>query len=176
MPATQATFRAGALIVHAHVRDDAGKPTSDPARFAVLMAGIRQTCPGMIIQLSTGGRSGAGQARGGMLAPQPQMASLSVGSNNFPTRDYENLPDLVNWLAAEMRTHRVKPAPKLSPEERAPNRDRIACAHQCWPDPMVPDDPSMPEVKRRSCHLRGQTADLRIPELVATKELRENYG
>ena len=56
----------------------------------------------MIIQFSTGGRSGAGRARGGMLPLRPDMASLSVGSNNFPTRVYENPPDLVDWLAAEM--------------------------------------------------------------------------
>lgn len=37
------------------------------------------------------------------------MASLSVGSNNFPTRVYENSPDLVDWLASEMRTYDVKP-------------------------------------------------------------------
>jgi 3-keto-5-aminohexanoate cleavage enzyme len=37
------------------------------------------------------------------------MASLTVGSNNFPTRVYENPPDLVEWLAAEMRTHDIKP-------------------------------------------------------------------
>lgn len=37
------------------------------------------------------------------------MASLSVGSNNFPTRVYENPPDLVDWLASEMRTYGVKP-------------------------------------------------------------------
>jgi uncharacterized protein (DUF849 family) len=37
------------------------------------------------------------------------MASLSVGSNNFPTRVYENPPDLVEWLAGEMRTYEVKP-------------------------------------------------------------------
>ena len=37
------------------------------------------------------------------------MASLSVGSNNFPTRVYENPPDLVAWLAAEMATYGVKP-------------------------------------------------------------------
>jgi hypothetical protein len=49
----------------------------------------------MIIQFSTGGRSGAGQSRGAMLALRPDMASLSVGSNNFPTRVYENPPDLV---------------------------------------------------------------------------------
>lgn len=63
----------------------------------------------MIIQFSTGGRSGAGKERGGMIALQPDMASLSVGSNNFPTRVYENPPALVDWLASEMRTHHVKP-------------------------------------------------------------------
>jgi uncharacterized protein (DUF849 family) len=63
----------------------------------------------MIVQLSTGGRSGAGAERGGMLPLRPDMASLSVGSNNFPTRVYENPPELVDWLASEMRTHDVKP-------------------------------------------------------------------
>jgi uncharacterized protein (DUF849 family) len=37
------------------------------------------------------------------------MASLSVGSNNFPTRVYENPPDLVDWLASEMLEYDVKP-------------------------------------------------------------------
>ena len=66
-------------------------------------------CPGMIIQLSTGGRSGAGAERGGMLPLCPDMASLTVGSNNFPTRVYENPPDLVDWLASEMRQYKIKP-------------------------------------------------------------------
>lgn len=106
---THAAFEAGASIVHAHVRDDDGKPTSDPDRFARLKEGVEQHCPGMIVQLSTGGRSGAGQTRGGMLPLRPDMASLSVGSNNFPTRVYENPPDLVDWLAAEMQKYDVKP-------------------------------------------------------------------
>ena len=66
---------------------------------------MREHCPGMIIQLSTGGRSGAGRDRGGMLPLAPDMASLAVGSNNFPTRVYENTPDLVDWLASEMVAH-----------------------------------------------------------------------
>ena len=106
---TQAAFEAGASIAHCHVRDDEGKPTSDPDRFARLVEGLKTHCPGMIIQLSTGGRSGAGTARGGMLPLRPDMASLSVGSNNFPTRVYENPPDLVDWLAAEMLKYNVKP-------------------------------------------------------------------
>ena len=106
---TQEAFEAGATIAHCHVRDAEGKPTSDPERFARLKEGLEAHCPGMIIQLSTGGRSGAGQARGGMLPLRPDMASLSVGSNNFPTRVYESPPDLVDWLAAEMIKYDVKP-------------------------------------------------------------------
>ncbi|QDC08601.1 3-keto-5-aminohexanoate cleavage protein [Oceanicola sp. D3] len=106
---THAAFEAGASIAHCHVRDDEGRPTSDPDRFAQLKAGIEAHCPGMIVQLSTGGRSGAGKARGGMLPLRPDMASLSVGSNNFPTRVYDNPPDLVDWLASEMKAYSVVP-------------------------------------------------------------------
>ncbi|MEM9973019.1 MAG: 3-keto-5-aminohexanoate cleavage protein [Pseudomonadota bacterium] len=106
---THAAFEAGAAIAHCHVRNDDESPTSDPERFAALKEGIERHCPGMIVQLSTGGRSGAGQERGSMLPLRPDMASLSVGSNNFPTRVYENPPDLVAWLAGEMRAHGVVP-------------------------------------------------------------------
>jgi len=106
---TQAAFEAGASIVHAHVRNDDETPTSDPERFARLFEGLREHCPGMIVQFSTGGRSGAGRSRGGMLSLKPDMASLSVGSNNFPSRVYENPPELVDWLAAEMTVHGVTP-------------------------------------------------------------------
>ena len=103
------SFEAGASIAHCHVRNDDQPPSSDPERFSLLKQGIEKHCPGMIIQLSTGGRSGAGKERGGMLSLQPDMASLSVGSNNFPTRVYENSPDLVDWLAEEMLKYNIKP-------------------------------------------------------------------
>lgn len=106
---TQAAFEAGATLVHAHVRKDDGTPTSDPERFARLIEGVRKHCPGMIIQLSTGGRSGAGRERGGMIPLKPDMCSLSTGSCNFPARVYENSPELVDWLAAEMQANGVKP-------------------------------------------------------------------
>ena len=106
---THEAFEVGASIAHVHVRNDDQSPSSDPEKFARLKEGLEKHCPGMIIQFSTGGRSGAGHARGGMLPLKPDMASLSVGSNNFPTRVYENPPDLVDWLASEMRTYGVKP-------------------------------------------------------------------
>ncbi|MGC8202100.1 3-keto-5-aminohexanoate cleavage protein [Aliiroseovarius sp. PTFE2010] len=104
-----AAFEAGAAIAHCHVRDDQGKPTSDPDRFARLMDGIQAHCPGMIVQLSTGGRSGTGRARGAMIPLRPDMCSLAVGSNNFPTRVYENRPELIDWLAGEILKYDVKP-------------------------------------------------------------------
>ncbi|MCF6344221.1 MAG: 3-keto-5-aminohexanoate cleavage protein [Devosiaceae bacterium] len=106
---THESFEVGASIAHCHVRNDDGSTSSDPEKFASLKEGLEKHCKGMILQFSTGGRSGAGLERGSMLSLSPDMASLSVGSNNFPTRVYENPPDLVNWLAKEMLKYNVKP-------------------------------------------------------------------
>ena len=106
---THESFEAGATICHAHVRNEDETPTSDPEKFSLLKDGISKYCPDMIIQFSTGGRSGSGKERGGMLPLKPDMASLSVGSNNFPTRVYENSPELILWLAEQMRIYKVMP-------------------------------------------------------------------
>jgi 3-keto-5-aminohexanoate cleavage enzyme len=132
---THAAFEAGATIAHCHVRNEDETPSSDPEKFAALKEGIEAHCPGIIVQLSTGGRSGAGQARGGMLPLAPDMASLSVGSNNFPTRVYENPPDLVDWLAAEMVTYGVKP------EIEAFDLSHILKAHEMWKKGQITDLP-----------------------------------
>lgn len=132
---THEAFEAGASIVHAHVRNDDETPSSDPDKFARLKEGLKKHCPGMIIQFSTGGRSGAGETRGGMLPLRPDMASLSVGSNNFPTRVYENPPDLVDWLAAEMRAHDVKP------EIEAFDLSHIFQAARMYADGRIADTP-----------------------------------
>ena len=81
---TQEAFEAGASICHAHVRNDDETPSSDPEKFARLKEGLEKHCPGMIIQFSTGGRSGAGKARGGMLPLAPDMASLKRWFKQFP--------------------------------------------------------------------------------------------
>jgi 3-keto-5-aminohexanoate cleavage enzyme len=104
-----AAFEAGATLIHLHVRNDDGLATSSPERFAVVLEGLRRHCPGIIVQFSTGGRSGAGRERGAHLELKPDMASLATGSVNFPTRVYDNSPDLVDWLAGEMRTYGIKP-------------------------------------------------------------------
>ncbi len=106
---THESFEAGASLAHVHVRNDDQTPTSDPDRFAALQDGLKKHCPGMIIQFSTGGRSGVGAERGGMLHHRPDMASLSTGSVNFPLRIYENPPELIRDLAQKMLDYDVKP-------------------------------------------------------------------
>jgi 3-keto-5-aminohexanoate cleavage enzyme len=106
---THAAYEAGAALVHAHVRNDDGTTTSDPEKFGRLLEGIRKHCPDMIVQFSTGGRSGLGKERGGMLHLKPEMASLTTGSVNFAKIIYENHPTLINELASSMLEHDIKP-------------------------------------------------------------------
>ena len=107
---TQAAFEAGASLAHVHVRNDDQTPTSDPDKFARLQEALSKHCPGMIVQFSTGGRSGKGAAeRGGMLVHRPDMASLTTGTCNFPITIYENTPALILELGTRMRDLGIKP-------------------------------------------------------------------
>lgn len=106
---THACYEAGAALVHVHVRNDDQSTTSNPDKFADFQERLRRHCPDMIVQFSTGGRSGVGSERGGMLHLRPDMASLSTGSCNFPTRVYENPPELILELAGKMNQYGVKP-------------------------------------------------------------------
>jgi uncharacterized protein (DUF849 family) len=106
---THAAYEAGAALVHVHVRNDDGTTTSDPEKFGRFLAGIRRHCPDIIVQFSTGGRSGAGKERGAMLPLRPEMASLTTGSVNFAKIIYENHPTLIKDLAASMLAHDIKP-------------------------------------------------------------------
>jgi len=105
----QQAFEAGAALVHLHVREDDGAPSSDPERFARVQAGVTRHCPGMIVQFSTGGRGRELALRGSMLHLKPDMASLATGSVNFPTSVYENPPDFVEALARAMLGVGIKP-------------------------------------------------------------------
>ena len=106
---THAAYEAGAALVHVHVRNADGTTTSDPEKFGRFLEGIRKYCPDMIVQFSTGGRSGMGAERGGMLHLRPEMASLTTGSVNFAKIIYENHPTLIHELAASMLANGIKP-------------------------------------------------------------------
>jgi 3-keto-5-aminohexanoate cleavage enzyme len=106
---THAAFEAGASLVHIHVRDEQENPSSDPQRFALVQEGIKNHCPGIIIQFSTGGRGREADQRGSMLHLAPDMASLATGSVNFPGMIYENHPELIDQLAGNMLKQHIKP-------------------------------------------------------------------
>jgi uncharacterized protein (DUF849 family) len=106
---THEAFDAGASLVHVHSRNDDGSPCTDPDKFAAFQDGIRKHCPGIIVQFSTGARSGVGAERGSMLHHRPDMASLSTGSCNFPKSIYENSNELIEELAGKMLEYDIKP-------------------------------------------------------------------
>ena len=106
---TRMCYDAGASLVHLHVRNEDESPSSDVNKFKELLAGIKESCPNMIIQFSTGGRGRSHEERGQMLYLKPDMASLATGSVNFPTSIYENPPSLINDLAHIMLNNSIKP-------------------------------------------------------------------
>jgi uncharacterized protein (DUF849 family) len=107
---------AGATICHLHVRDDMAAPSSDPDRFADLIGRIRarKDGAGVILCASTSGRHGQSpEGRAAVLslppAVRPDMASLTLGSLNFPSAASVNAPDTIRFLADRMRECAVKP-------------------------------------------------------------------
>jgi len=76
--------KAGASIIHLHVRTDDGTPTQSKERFADCIAEIKKLCPDVIIQPSTGGA--VGMSNDERLQPvelKPEMATLDCGTCNF---------------------------------------------------------------------------------------------
>lgn len=107
--AAEQCARAGASIVHVHARHADGRPTQDPAIYAEIIDKIRSRCD-LIVQVSTGGAVGMTAAE--RLAPvtlRPEMATLSMGSVNFGSEVFLNLPADMEAFALAMQEHGVKP-------------------------------------------------------------------
>src|SRR4051812_19492855 len=82
--AAEEAVRAGASIIHLHVREPDGKPSQRPERFEEAIRAIRARVPKAIIQISTGGAVGESiENRAAPLALKPDMASLNLGTMNF---------------------------------------------------------------------------------------------
>lgn len=102
-------WKAGASVMHLHVRDAQGKPSQSVELFEKVSKLIRERCD-LILQYSTGGAVGTPVAeRMAPLKLKPEMASLNVGSINFGDEVFENLPKDVAALAAEMKRLGIKP-------------------------------------------------------------------
>ena len=106
---TRKCYDVGASLVHLHVRNEDESPSSDVNKFKELLVGIKESCPNIIIQFSTGGRGRSREERSLMLTLKPDMASLATGSVNFPTSIYKNHPSLINELAQSMLKYSIKP-------------------------------------------------------------------
>lgn len=101
--------KAGASIIHLHVRDEQGKPSQSVERFREVTKRIHDRCD-VIVQFSTGGA--VGESIENRLAPlqlKPEMASLNAGSINFGNEVFVNLPQDIDRLAAEMKLLGIKP-------------------------------------------------------------------
>ncbi|MCB2294386.1 3-keto-5-aminohexanoate cleavage protein [Clostridium algoriphilum] len=81
---SEKAYKAGASIIHLHVRKDNGTPTQDRERFKSCIEAIKDRCPDVIIQPSTGGAVGMSNVE--RLQPldlRPEMATLDAGTCNF---------------------------------------------------------------------------------------------
>jgi 3-keto-5-aminohexanoate cleavage enzyme len=134
---THQAFKAGASLVHIHVRNPDESSSSDPALFGQVMEGVRRFCPGMIVQFSTGGRGRDQAARGNALNLSPDMASLSTGSVNFPSIIYENAPALIEDLATKMWDYNVKPEIEIFDLSHIHGARRLIDRHMMREDPHV---------------------------------------
>ena len=107
---------AGVAIAHLHVRNEDASPSADPARFDALFGALRARpdCADLIHCASTSGRHGqTPEGRAAVLdlpsATRPDMASLTLGSVNFPAGVSVNAPDTIRYLARRMQEQGVKP-------------------------------------------------------------------
>ena len=106
--------RAGASIVHLHARDDDGRPTYRAEVYAEIVAGVRERCPDAIVCVSTSGRVFKTlEERSEVLdldgELKPEMASLTLGSLNFPTQASVNEPATIAALAQRMAERGIVP-------------------------------------------------------------------
>lgn len=100
----------GVSIVHVHARDADGVPTHRAEAFAPIVEGIRAIDPQLVVCVTCSGRNVASfEARSEVLSVGPDMASLTLGSNNFLHQASVNAPDTIRALAAEMKRRGIHP-------------------------------------------------------------------
>lgn len=101
----------GASIIHLHVREDDGTPTQSRERFEECMKAIREVCPQVIIQPSTGGAVGmTSDERLQPLELHPEMATLDCGTVNFGGDEiFVNTETMIREFAQRMKKAGIKP-------------------------------------------------------------------
>ncbi|MEU6860402.1 3-keto-5-aminohexanoate cleavage protein [Glycomyces sp. NPDC046736] len=105
---------AGASMVHLHARDDDEEPTWRKEVFAEICEAVVAEAPDMILVVTTSGRNWNDFARRSESlsitgAAKPELASLTLGSMNFPTGPSINSPEMIEQLATTMRDNGITP-------------------------------------------------------------------
>ena len=105
---------AGASIVHLHARDEDGRPTYRADVYAEIVSAVRARCPDVIVCVSTSGRVFKTlEERAEVLDLdgdlKPEMASLTLGSLNFPKQASVNEPAMIAGLAERMVERGIVP-------------------------------------------------------------------
>ncbi len=102
--------KAGAAIIHLHVRDRDGRPTQDRDIFSETMDLMRARGVKAIIQPSTGGAAGMSwEERLQPVLLKPEMATLDCGTTNFGDDVFINDLPLMVKFAEKMKDMQVKP-------------------------------------------------------------------
>jgi uncharacterized protein (DUF849 family) len=105
---------AGASILHLHARDEDGKATYKSEIYARIIRAVREECTDVIICVTTSGRFyNVFEKRAEVLDldgdVKPDMASLTLGSLNFPKQASINEPGIIMKLAERMANKDIKP-------------------------------------------------------------------
>lgn len=107
----ETAYKAGASIIHLHVRDNDGTPTQNKERFKACIEEIKRRCPDVIIQPSTGGAVGMSDEE--RLQPTelyPEMATLDCGTLNFGGDEiFVNTENTIKNFANIMNERGIKP-------------------------------------------------------------------
>lgn len=110
----RACRRAGAAIFHLHARHADGTPAYEAEIYREIVIGVRSSCPDAVICVSTSGRTFKEfEQRSDVLSldgdAQPEMASLTLGSLNFPKQASVNDPTMIRMLAERMYERGIVP-------------------------------------------------------------------
>ena len=107
-------LEAGASILHIHAYEADGTPDWRPESFARIFETIRADYPEAVLVATTSGRLHKDfEKRAAVLDldndAKPDMASLTLGSLNFPEQASLNEPDMVQQLCRRMRDNGIMP-------------------------------------------------------------------
>src|SRR5204863_7523188 len=111
---TLACAKLGASVVHIHPRDAEGRPTWRPEAFAAILGPLRDADESLVLNATTSGRRWAElDKRSACLDLKgrlsPDLASLTVGSQNFAHEASTNPPEMIEALAQRMLDRGIKP-------------------------------------------------------------------